>query len=192
GPFSEIEPGKYRGQVVLDREQTHTSWLYEYSNIYTPIRWFEVGEEPAFLQFPVLNNGMRDIPTIQGVETFHVESPTLSTFRGEEASIGVSVLLPRNYDPEREYATVFVMPGFAVTREFGGDELEAFLFGAERVRKPEQHHAIWDDAFLVTVSPLGPWGHTLFSDSPANGPMATALVNDVIPRSEEHTSELQS
>jgi hypothetical protein len=185
GPFAVVDPGKYRGQVVLDREQTHTSWLHEYSNLYTPIRWFEIDDQPQVVQFPIVNNGFHSLPLVPGVESFEIESPTMSAFMGDEASIKVSVLYPRDYDPEREYATVYVMPGFAITREFGGDEREAYLFGAERARTPEKHDAIWDDAFLVTVSPIGAWGHSLFSDSPANGPIGTAFVNDVIPAIEE-------
>ncbi len=185
GPYSEIEAGKYRGQVVFDREQSHTSWLNEYSNLYTPIRWFEIDDRPQVLQFPIMNNALNTLPSVPDVETFSIESPTMSAFMGEDTSINVSVLYPRNYDPNREYATVYVMPGFAITREFGGDEREAYLYGAERVRKPDEHDAIWDEAFLVTVSPLGAWGHSLFSDSPANGPIGTALVNDVIPGLEE-------
>ncbi len=185
GPFSVVDPGKYRGQVVLDREQSHTSWINEWSNLYTPIRWFEINDQPQVVQFPILNNGPSDLPAVPEVETFEIASPTMSAFMGSDEAVKVSVLYPRDYDPEREYATVYVIPGFAITREFGGDEREAYLFGAERMRKPDQHDSIWDDAFLVTVSPLGAWGHSLFSDSPANGPIGTALVNDVIPALEE-------
>lgn len=185
GTFTEIPAGKYRGQVVLDRGQSHTSWLQEPENLYSPIRWFEVGEEAEFVQFPLMNNAMNPLPSIPNVEILEIESPTMSAFLGSDAEINVGVLYPRNYDPNREYAAVYLMPGLAMAREFGGDEREVYLVGAERVRKPDEHHAIWDDAFLITVSPQARWGHSLFADSPSNGPIETALINDVIPALEE-------
>lgn len=190
GSFSELPNGKYRAQAVLDREQSHTSWLHETRNLYSPIRWFEIApdDREPYIQLPLLNNDMKVLPTVPGVEVIRVDSPTLSAFRGADASFDIGVTFPKDYDPEKSYPAVYLIPGFALTSEFGGDHREAYLFGAERVRRPDDHHAIWSDAFLITISPQGKWGHSLWSDSPANGPMAQAFVNDLIPVLEERYS----
>ena len=190
GAFSEVRNGKYRGQVVLDREQSHTSWLHEMDNLYSPIRWFELSDtdrEP-YVQFPLLNNAMKPLPTVPGVEVIRVDSPTMSAFSGPDATFDIGVTFPKDYDPEKSYPAVYLIPGFALTNEFGGDHREAYLFGAERIRRPDDHHAIWSDAFIITVSPQAKWGHSLWSDSPANGPVAQAFVNDLIPVLEERYS----
>lgn len=185
GPFAEIAPGRYRAQLVLDRGQSHTSWLHEPENLYTAINWFEVGEEPSFTQFPIFNNAINPLPTMEAVRTFTVDSPTMAAFTGSDAQIAVGVMYPVDYDPQRQYAAVYLMPGFAMPREFGGDEREAFLTAHERQRKPDVFHTIWNDCFLITVSPQARWGHSMFTDSPANGPIETALIEDVIPALEE-------
>lgn len=190
GAYAELPNGKYRGQVVLDREQTHTSWLHEMGNLYSPLRVFEIAadDREPYIQFPLLNNSFKPLPNLPGVEVIRVDSPTMSAFRRDDVRFDVGVTFPKDYDPEKSYPAVYVLPGFALTSEFGGDHREAYLFGAERIRRPDDHHAIWSDAFVITVSPQAKWGHSLWSDSPANGPMAQALVNDIIPVLEERYS----
>lgn len=185
GPFPEIPAGRYRAQIVLDRGQEHTSWVHEFGNLYSPIRRFEVTDESSFVQFPMLNNSFWPIPSIPDVEVIEIASPTMEGFGAENPDFKIGVVYPENYDPDREYAAVYLMPGFALAREFGGDEREAFNIGAERIRPNQDHHSIWADAFLFTISPQAQWGHSMFTDSPANGPVETALLGDIIPALEE-------
>lgn len=185
GGIAEMPAGRYRAQVVLDMFQKHTSWVHEYGNLYSPIRRFEVGPEADYIQFPMLSAGFWPHPEMPHVEVVEVPSPTMSVALGEDVRINVGVMFPKDYNPDREYPAVYLMPGFAMPREYGGDEREAYVVGLERIRRPDEHHEIWEDAFLITVSPQAAWGHSMFVDSPANGPVETALLTDVIPALEE-------
>jgi len=181
-PMSRLSPGTYRVQAVLDMRRTNSNWRREAGNLYSQVT--RVTIDPASpLAEPVaitLSDRVFEpvVRPMQGVEVVDVVSESLSAFRDRETHLRAGVVLPENYDPGRTYSAVYVIPGF------GGDERMAFSeanvrFAASKRDVP--HKALWANAFFIVLNPESGNGHTLFADSANNGPVATALIQELIP-----------
>lgn len=194
-PLKDLPAGRYRAQAVLDRNMQHTSWQKEATNSSSPYVNFEIrADRPKpFVRFEMVDVGPRPMPPIEGVELFEIRSELLSAFRGTETTIKAGVVFPVKYDPDRSYPAVYWVHGFPMTGEWGGDYGDAWVEGhnrARRARFPDdtryrETHELWNDAFLICLDAHGPFGHTLLADSDNNGPMARALVEELIPALEK-------
>ncbi len=194
-PLKDLPNGRYRAQAVLDRNTQHSSWQKEPTNSSSPYVNFEVRSDrpKPFVRFEMVDVGPRPMPPIEGVELFEIRSDLISSFRGTETMLKAGVVFPVNYDSSRKYPAVYWVHGFPMTAEWGGDYGDAWIEGHHRVRRAKfpkdtryrETHEIWKDAFLICLDANGPNGHTLFADSDNNGPMAKALVQELIPALEK-------
>ena len=101
-------------------------------------------------------------------------------------TLRAGVVMPENYDPDRKYAAVYWIPSFGTVPEFGGDHRDAWLEVHRRTRVPGPPvHPLWGEAFFIALDPQGQFGHHLFADSENNGPVARALIEELIPALEE-------
>ena len=116
---------------------------------------------------------VRDFPESRQVRLVDMPSPRLSRFHGRPMRQRAGVVLPEGYeDGTRRFPAVYLIPGF------GGDHFEA------------QHLArYWPEltsrnglgAIVVVLDPTAHTGHHVFADSANNGPVGTALVEELIP-----------
>jgi hypothetical protein len=171
---SELKPGRYRAQAVLDVNHLDSSWKREPGNLFSDATSIEIkpqGEQSFTVMLKhIIQRRQPRLP--QGVDEFRVRSKLLSDFRGRDVMLRASVSFPRDYDPARRYPAIYEVPGF------GGNHLDSFHF---RRRAGGPAGELQRAAFYVTLDPESPNGHTLFADSEVNGPCGEALVKELIP-----------
>jgi enterochelin esterase-like enzyme len=179
-PLSELPPGRYRAQAVLDIQRLRGSWSDEPGNLYSPVVEFTV--TGAGVHHPValaLSKVVveRPMPKVDGVEYFEVPSRLLSNFHGRPVTLRAAVLTPLNYDPQRKYPAIYEVPGF------GGDHRTILRYAATRAtgRLTPDQATLHENVFFIGLDPDSPNGHTLFADSDNNGPCAQALIKELIP-----------
>jgi len=184
--MEKLQPGVYRVQAVLDMKHENSSWRREVGNLSSKVVTITVDASPArnhIVRLPLSETvtpaDLAPAPR-EGVEFMQVRSELLSKFRGREVMLNAGIVLPADYDAARSYAAVYEVPGF------GGDHTQ--------VRDGLMlHHAPADspaaqlarNVFWIVLDPEGPNGHTLFADSANNGPVADALITELIPAIEK-------
>ena len=171
---SELKPGRYRAQAVLDLHHLDSSWKREPGNLFSDVVNIEVKPdiEQSFAIALKRAVHQRAPRREQGQEVFEVRSKLLSDFRGRDVTLRAGVVFPRDYDPNRSYPAIYEVPGF------GGNHLDGFH---ARRRAAGAAAELQRAAFYVTLDPESPNGHTLFADSDVNGPCGAALVKELIP-----------
>lgn len=181
-PLSRLAPGTYRVQAVLDMNRSNSNWRREAGNLYSQVTRFTIDPAKPFTEPVAITLSDRVFEPVvrpmQGVEVVDVVSESLSAFRENEVHLRAGVVLPENYDPGRAYAAVYVIPGF------GGDERMAFSEANVRFatsKRDVPHRDLWSNAFIIVLNPESGNGHTLFADSDNNGPVAAALIRELIP-----------
>ena len=103
-------------------------------------------------------------------------SPLLSAFYGREVLHGACVIVPDDYNPNREtpYPVVFWIGGFS-SDHYGGRFMKS-LFGVSD----------YDDQICrVVLNAQFHGGHHVFADSANTGPRMTALISEFIPYLEQ-------
>jgi len=117
----------------------------------------------------------------RGVEWIERPSPLRSSALGRDVMQRAAVVFPADYSNvyarRRVWPTVYVIPPQG---EFA-TQVEAI---AEMLRVAGGSEA-WPNAVHVVLDPSGPFGHHAFVDSMANGPCASALVQELIPALEQ-------
>ncbi|MEO0513249.1 MAG: alpha/beta hydrolase-fold protein [Planctomycetota bacterium] len=182
GPLSVLPAGRYTAQAVLDRARLNSRWDREPGNLYSePVSFTLLEGETTNIDLRL--DARVQAPPVRpapGVEIVRASSPTLSRFRDRPTTLNATVIYPIDYDDDRSYPAVYEIPGF------GGDHLSG-LRRAGRVlsrsltpAEDELHRS----AFWIVLDPEGPNGHHLFLNSPNNGPVADALINDLVPQLE--------
>jgi hypothetical protein len=179
-PMSELPAGEYRAQAVLDRHRAFGSWRREEGNLYSSEVRFRIGADGAWsgadlvLDRVVGPERTREVP---GVEYVEVPSAILTDFRGTPTALRAGVIRPLDHRAGEEYPALYVVPGF------GGDHRMAAGMAARRrdLKPGSPEHTLASSVFTVVLDPDGPHGHTLFADSANNGPMARALIDELIP-----------
>jgi len=173
-PISEVKPGKYFAQAILDRDLGGISFASSPGNLYS---------KPVMLEFDPKTTGKVKLKLDQvarasefkesdTIRLVSCESKLLSNFHGKPIALRAGVILPPSFakEPRRKYPIVYSIPGF------GGDHLLATSTAA---RKP------WDlagtEAIWVVLDPNCRLGHHVFADSENNGPCGKALVEELIP-----------
>ncbi len=177
-PLAELKPGKYYAQAVMDRDLGGISFAAGPGNVYSkPVR-FDVGPEQPEAVLLTLDQVYQEPPfkETDNVKLAEVESKRLTKFHGRPTRLRSGVILPPSFaaEPGRRYPVVYEVPGF------GGDHTFAPVIAA---RKP------WDVAgtemIWVVLDANCRLGHHVFADSANNGPVGTALVEELIPHIEK-------
>lgn len=108
------------------------------------------------------------------VKLADLPSPRLTRFFGRPMRQRAAVILPEGYAslPEKRFPVVYMIPGF------GGSHFEA-----PRIQRgwPELTSAKGLNALVVLLDPTAYTGHHVFADSANNGPVGTALVEEMVP-----------
>jgi hypothetical protein len=185
---SELPPGKYKAQVVLDKKQSDSAWYRETGNWFSKTAEFRLYDElpstkrvPLVIDQPVMDRG----PVAgRGFDSIEIVSGVLSQFYDREARLRAALVLPKGYTADRKYPVIYIIPGF------GGDDSRAYREQSRREREGllEGEHELAKNSLLVYLNPEGPNGHHLFADSANNGPVGTALVRELIPAIEQKFS----
>lgn len=178
--MSELPPGRYRAQAVLDQNRSNSSWRREAGNLYSDVVPFEITSRGVSTAVQLRLDRIttaNDPREADGVRYISVRSKLLSEHRGTAVSLQAGVIEPIDMDPEKRYPVIYEVPGF------GGDHTSATR-KAERFRNadPESDTGkLARNAYWVVLDPEGPNGHHLFADSANNGSVGEALVKELIP-----------
>jgi hypothetical protein len=192
-PFSELPPGAYEAQAVLDVDHTYNysgrspaDWI---SPVVPLANWSPSGPEPALTldHHPEENPRRAQMlaqanvqvkPGVAQLEEF--TSALLTRFWGRPTKIKAWVILPPGYDPHASatYPTAYWTHGF------GGDIDGALVSGLrirQRMADGKMPPMIW-----VMLDESIPQGTHEFADSVNNGPWGAALTTEFIPWLESH------
>jgi S-formylglutathione hydrolase FrmB len=172
--LAELKPGKYYVSAVMDRDLGGIDFSASPGNVYSKAIQMELDPNAAGLIKLKLDQVYREraFKETDSVKLVDIESPMLTKFHGKPMRMRAGVVLPPSFgkEPERKYPFVYEVTGF------GGNHFAAF---GRAQRKA------WDVAGVETV-----WvvldancrlGHHVFADSANNGPVGTALVEEMIP-----------
>ncbi|MGE0605643.1 MAG: alpha/beta hydrolase-fold protein [Pirellulales bacterium] len=178
GPLSELAPGKYRVQAVLDHDIYSQHPARGVGNYYSQVVEFEQPEEAAGngpLVALLLDQTVAAQPFEEGQYVREVEfiSKLLSDFYGREFVDRCGVVLPKGYDddPQRSYPVIYSIPGFS------GTHRDALRY-ADGPPEPGEGET---EFIRVMLSGNCKQGHHVFADSPTNGPRGQSLISELIP-----------
>ena len=184
-PPAELPAGGYRAQAVLDINRLESAWQREPGNRHGAAVPFDTKPgEPSVVELSLgdTTEGFA-FPDVPGTSEIVVESKLLSDFHGQPVKLRAGVVEPIDYDPGKRYAAVYEVPGFGGRHTGVLGHLRRTRGDAGELRKR---------AFMVTLDPESPNGHTLFCDSAVNGPWARALIEELIPAIEAKYPSLVS
>jgi hypothetical protein len=177
-PLADLKPGKYFATAVMDRDLGGISFAASPGNVYSQPVPFAVGPEQPDAVLLTLDRVYEEPPfkETDNIKLVEVESRLLTKFHGRPRKLRAGVILPPSFadEPDRTYPVVYEITGF------GGDHTFAPMIAA---RKP------WDVAGVemiwVVLDGNCRLGHHVFADSENNGPVGTALVEELIPHIEK-------
>ncbi len=177
---SELKPGRYRAQAVLDQSRANSDWRREEGNLFSEPVVFDVTErEQSQVVHLRLNKriGAYEAREEGRVRQIALVSRTLEAFDPTHATLRAGVIEPIDKEEGRRYPVIYEVPGF------GGDHNRAEWVAARmQFAEPDSDMGrLARNAYWVVLDPEGPNGHTLFADSANNGPMGEALTKDLIP-----------
>ena len=173
-PPAELPAGEYRAQAVLDVSRLDSAWQREPGNRYGEAVAFNVEpDSPVAVELSLANEteGFA-FPEVEGVTEVVVESKLLSDFHGQPVFLRAGVVEPIDFDENKKYAAIYEVPGFGGRHDGAVGDVRRTSGDRGELRKR---------AFMITLDPESPNGHTLFCDSAVNGPYATALIEELIP-----------
>lgn len=195
-PFSQLKPGRYAVQAVLDRNHSYNYTGRDSGDLVsgvvemdlpggtaTPMTLATVVPESDPLQ-PLFNvpAATRELyPAAKAdIHPIAFASPALSRFWGRPVVIRGWVVTPPDYaaHPGERYPTVYYSQGF------GGTLRSLHDIGVARWAEMKQGKAppmIW-----VAIDQAGPAGTSEFVDSVNNGPWGQAVAAELIPDLERH------
>lgn len=180
--LSELPPGKYRAQAVLDMKDQNSEWDREAGNLFSDVVNFDSSAPSAGPVHIELKRIVKEAePKAPNVEFVKVRSKLLSDFRKTDVYLRAGIALPLNWDKSRAYPAVYEVPGY------GGDHTMAIFKASRRANRTKGSPAdeIARNTFWIMLDPESPHGHTLFIDSDVNGPVAQALMTELIPELEK-------
>ena len=175
---SQLPPGKWHAQAVLDHDFYHSEPAQGVGNFYSDIVTFEVAEGANETIAIALTKTVEPVPFPESewVREVTIVSKLLSDFHGREVVDRCAVVLPEGYDAaaERRYPVIYSVPGFS------GTHLQSASFPAA----PQANEGE-TDFIRVFLSGQCKWGHHVYADSATNGPRGRSLVEELIPRIDE-------
>ncbi len=173
--------GEYRAQAVFDRNTTERGHLAT-GNLLSDVQTVTLDAGRADLLSLEFTERIAEptLPTAPNLRFFSMKSPLLSQAAGRDVYMRAGVALPDGWDDpsyrRRLWPTMYVIPGFG-GRDTGAERYARML--ATPASKDIVPQAVW-----IVLDPESEWGHHGFVDSPANGPRAKALVQELIPELE--------
>ena len=176
--FADLPAGTRWVQAVMDLSDWSRSVTNGPGDGYSKAIEVDFGaDEPAVvalhIERTVADPRHSDSESIKYVE---IKSRLLSEFHDREVFLRAAVSLPEGYDevPEQRYPTLYEIPGF------GGTLSRArYILGHD----PYADHGL--EIVRVYLDPECPTGHHVFADSANNGPVGTALTEELIPHLEK-------
>lgn len=182
-PFSDLKPGDYQAQAVLDVGHTYnysgrTAGDWESGVVSLPNWSPGAGAEPLLtltqtVPAQVLPNGTPEQEASAHLET--MQSAALTKFWGRPVNVKAWVILPPGYDAQAKtrYPTVYWTHGF------GGNLAYSKLSG-ERIYQRMADHKMPPMIWVMLDESL-PTGTHEFADSVNDGPWGEALTKEFIP-----------
>lgn len=173
--LSQLPPGKYRVQAVLDHALDYHNPGTAPGNLYSSISQVEHREQAPIVWELALTEVVEatPFPTTDWQHEIQLQSQLLSAFHGRDVVERAAIVLPASYyeSSERRYPVVFHIPGF-------GGSYRAGLSPNEQGRR-----ALRGDAEFIHVylSADCRWGHHVFANSATNGPRGDAFIQEMIP-----------
>jgi len=179
--LEDFPEGDYAVQAVFDVNTTERAFVGATGNIYSsPVAALIRGDGEHAVSIPLDHvYEEREVQETGFIKELVVQSRLLSDFLKRPTSIKAMVILPPSYfdSPQKEYATVFVLPGFgsAYTEALRND-FQIRRYGMNSVGREKIF------VFLDLECPLG---CHVFTNSENSGPWATAFVDEFIPSLEK-------
>jgi enterochelin esterase-like enzyme len=177
-PLADLKAGKYYVCAVMDRDLGGIDFLASPGNVYSKPVQLEIdpktsGTVELKLDQVVKPRAFKETDTVKLVE---IESKLLSKFHQKPMALRAGVVLPPSFgkEPQRTYPVVYEVTGF------GGDHFVAFGAAARKAWSVGDAEMIW-----VVLDANCRLGHHVFADSTNNGPVGTALVEELIPHLEK-------
>ena len=172
-PTTQLRPGRYRVQAILDFDHEHAKAADGVGNLYSQVYEVEVGpgrDIRLTLDRVVEERAFRGSRWVHEVV---VTSKLLSDYHGRDVTQRCAVILPRSYydEPTRSYPTIYIIPGFSGSHR----QAEAYRDGVQPLAENEE------EFIRVMLSGQCKWGHHVYANSAANGPQGDALVQELIP-----------
>jgi hypothetical protein len=173
-PLAELKPGKYYVCAVMDRDLGGIDFLGSPGNVYSKPVQIDINPKGRSVIELKLDQVMEDraFKETDTVKLVELESKLLTKFHGKPITMRAGVVLPPSFaqEPQRKYPVVYEIPGF------GGNHFAAFGAAGRKAWNVAGTEMIW-----VVLDPNCRLGHHVFADSANNGPVGTALVEELIP-----------
>ncbi len=183
GPFSDLKPGDYQAQAVLDVGHTYNysgrtagDWI---GGVVSLAGWTPgAGNEPSLTLSSVVPPRVLPHGTPEEEKSAHLEemvSPALTKFWGRATSVRAWVILPPGYEAQEKerYATVYWTAGFGGTLAYSKLQGERIYTRMAQGKMPPMIWVMLDESL--------PTGTHEFADSVNNGPWGEALTKEFIP-----------
>ena len=180
--LGDLPEGDYAAQAIFDINITERNFSDAPGNIYSDaIAAIIKGGEKSVIEFSLDRVvDKREIHETGFLKEAKIESRFLSDYLGRPTEVKGIVVLPPSYysNPEQNYATVFVMPGF-------GSPYTAVLEGTFQLRRYGMN-SVGREKVFVFLDQECPLGYHGFANSENNGPWADALIKEYIPYLEKN------
>ncbi|MCA9306083.1 MAG: hypothetical protein KDA16_06095 [Phycisphaerales bacterium] len=186
--LNDLQEGGYRVQMLLDVQRNASDWREETGHLMSGVHrvYFNgpdgIKDNPAVpdFEFPIdfrLGRVWQPSPesTVGLFEYMHVKSEILSEFWGHDFELSVAVIPPVGLDNGKKYPAIYQVPGF------GGTHKDGYRFARMRSQNPGFNIVLNRSAYRIVINPEGPNGHNLCADSENNGPVARAIIEELIP-----------
>ncbi len=175
GKLSEIKPGRYRVQALLDHDFYSAKAGRGEGNFYTNVVEVEVDPAKSEVIELTLNQTIPKsiFPATKTVKQVIVRSKLLSEFHDREVLERAAVVLPSSYhsSPNRRYPVLYTISGF-------GAPLNSMARSGSRYSSSD------GEVELIHVLLTGEckWGHHVYANSATNGPRGDCLIKELIPK----------
>jgi hypothetical protein len=113
----------------------------------------------------------------ENIKLFRIQSELLTEFWGRPMHMEAGVVLPPDWSMDEKLPVCYSIHGF------GGSHTSAWRSGPDLVRKMAEGD--YPRMIYVFLNARCPLGHHVFADSFNNGPVGTALVEELVPALEK-------
>ena len=189
-PFSQLAPGRYAVQAVLDRDHSYNYSGRGEGDCISPVVVVDMPAattQPLTLGAPMPKRDRDAIPerlpaAIKAyftdgrpfIHEFSIPSPALTAFWGRPVAVTGWIVLPPGYETTRDrYPVAYSTHGFGGTHD---GLMRAALQTGALMKSGAQPPMIW-----VMLDESSPTGTHEFADGVNNGPWGTALTTEAIP-----------
>ena len=172
--MSQIPPGKYFVQAVLDHDLDFADHKNGPGNFYSPVTQVDVRPGRGINLELRLSKKIRALRYKEKrlVKVISHRSQLLSDFHQRDVKDRALVLLPKSYlsQPNKRYPVYYEITGFGATIK-------------DMIGQHRQSEVTADGVEFIHVMLTGQcqWGHHVYANGPTNGPRASALVDELIP-----------